>query len=220
MALLLVSTPIGDPGDFTLRGLETLRRVSTIIVEERKESSAWLRSQGISGKHLELCNEHSNGEDLDRLAGLCAKEDVALITDCGSPGFCDPGAELVRRCRQSGVPVKVFPGASSLTALLSLSSERLDQFYFRGFLPANTEKRREAWRRLGAQKGAIVLMDTPYRLGKTLEDLKSALPKRKILLALNLTQETEQVLEGRPEEIAPQVASAKAEFMLLIYPES
>lgn len=218
MSLFLVSTPIGHADDFTLRGLATLRACSTIIVEERKESTAWLRAQGISGKNLEMLNEHSTAADVDRLAKLCEEQDCALITDCGSPGFCDPGADLVGVCRKRGIAVKVLPGASSLMALLSLSSQRLDHFLFRGFLPAKTEERVPAWRDLQKQKGAIILMDTPYRLQKMLSELAEYLGDRQILLATNLTQETEQILEGKPRALIDQLASSKAEFMVLVYP--
>lgn len=217
MPLYMVSTPIGHSDDFTGRGLEVLRRCDIVIVEERKESTAWLRAHGITQKNLEFLNEHSTAEDIARLAALCASQECALITDCGSPGFCDPGADLVRACREKEIRVHVLPGASSLMALLTLSSERLDEFYFRGFLPAKTELREPEWTKLKAHHGAIVVMDTPYRLQKMIEELKTHLPDRKILLAMNLTQENEQVLEGKPREIATRIANPKAEFMVLIY---
>lgn len=220
MPLYMVSTPIGNADDFTGRGLEILRRCDIVIVEERKESTAWLRAHGITQKTLEFLNEHSTKEDVARLADLCGTKECALITDCGSPGFCDPGADLVRMCREKEIRVHVLPGASSLMALLTLSSERIDEFYFRGFLPAKTELREPAWAKLKTNTGAIVLMDTPYRLQKMMEELKTQMSDRKMLLAMNLTQENEQILEGKPREIATRIANPKAEFMVLIYAKS
>jgi 16S rRNA (cytidine1402-2'-O)-methyltransferase len=217
MSLILVPTPIGHKDDFTLRGIEKLRDADIIIVEEFKESSAWLRSQGISGKTLESLNEHSTPEDLQRLVGLCAEKNVALITDCGTPGFADPGADLVKLCRQKKIAIQALPGASSLMTLLSLSSERLNEFVFRGFLSNETELRQKQWKELVYEKRAIVLMDTPYRLGKTVQELATYLPHRRVLLALNLTQDNEFIFEGKASEVAPQVPNQKAEFMLLIY---
>jgi 16S rRNA (cytidine1402-2'-O)-methyltransferase len=101
--------------------------------------------------------------------------------------------------------------------LLSLSSERIDQFVFRGFLPAETEARRKALQELQREKRPIVLMDTPYRLKKTLGDLNEFFPKRRLLLALNLSQPEEVLLEGTPSAIGGQLTSEKAEFMMLIY---
>ncbi len=136
MGLVLVATPIGNDQDISLRALEFLKQADTIILEEFKESTRFLRAQGISGKTYEQLNEHSTPEDILRLTQLCAEKEVALITDCGTPGFCDPGADLVRECRKKNISVKTMPGPSSLMAMLSLSSQRLDQFVFRGFMAA------------------------------------------------------------------------------------
>lgn len=218
MGLTLIATPIGHDQDISLRALEALKNSQTIILEEFKESTRFLRAHGISGKTYEQLNEHSKPEDLKRLTDLCEKENVLLITDCGTPGFCDPGADLVRECRRRGIAVQTFPGPSSLMGLLSLSSVRLDQFVFRGFLPAENEARRKAWIDLQKESRAVVIMDTPYRFQKMLGETAEFFADRKILLTLNLTQETETVLEGSPAQIMKKDLPAKAEFMLLIYP--
>jgi 16S rRNA (cytidine1402-2'-O)-methyltransferase len=216
MALFLVATPIGHKDDITLRGLEILKRVDTIILEERKEGTAFLRQHGIKEKNYLQLNEHSTQQDLRELAEACAEKDVALITDCGTPGFADPGADLVRLCRQKKIPVTSLPGASSLMLLLSLSGSRIDQFVFRGFLSAETEERKRQWQALKNEKRAIVLMDTPYRLEKMVTELAQFVPERQCLLALNLTQEDETVLQGTPTEIKARLKHKKAEFMLLL----
>jgi 16S rRNA (cytidine1402-2'-O)-methyltransferase len=102
--------------------------------------------------------------------------------------------------------------------ILSLSGQRLDEFLFRGFLPAETEARQKALKDLSREKRAIIVMDTPYRLKKTLNDMKDFFGLRKILLALNLSQEDECILEGTAEKLQSQLPMEKAEFMLLIYP--
>lgn len=218
MGLTLIATPIGNDQDISLRALETLKNAQTIILEEFKESTRFLRAHGISGKTYEQLNEHSKPDDLKRLTDLCEKENVVLITDCGTPGFCDPGADLVRECRKRGIAVQTFPGASSLMGLLSLSSVRLDQFVFRGFLPAENESRRKSWHDLQKESRAVVIMDTPYRFQKMLSETAEFFPDRKILLTLNLTQESEMILEGLAPQLMKKDLPAKAEFMLLIYP--
>jgi 16S rRNA (cytidine1402-2'-O)-methyltransferase len=218
LSLTLVATPIGNDQDISFRALELLKSVQVIVLEEFKESTRFLRAHGISGKTYEQLNEHSTPEDLKRLTELCQSQEVALITDCGTPGFCDPGADLVRECRRRNIPVRTFPGASSLMGLLSLSSERLDQFVFRGFLPAETEARKKSWVELQKENRAIVLMDTPYRFQKMLTETAEHFPERKILLTLDLTQATEKILEGTPAQISKTELPAKAEFMLLLYP--
>lgn len=157
MALWLVATPIGNAQDISARALECLKNAETIILEEFKESTTFLRSHGISGKKYEQLNEHSKAEDIENLAKLCAEKDIPLITDCGTPGFCDPGADLVRACRKKNIPVRTLPGASSLMAILSLSSVRLDQFVFRGFISAETEIRKKDWQELAKEKKSFLV---------------------------------------------------------------
>jgi len=219
VSLWIVPVPIGNKDDFTLRGLEVLRRCSVVIIEEFKESTAWLRSQGISGKNFEVLNEHSTDEDVEKLRSLCKEQDVALITDSGTPGFCDPGPRLIQRCRSTGVKVEALPGASSLMTLLSLSGTPLQQFLFRGFIPAENVEREKAWNELKTpQKVPVVLMDTPYRLNKMIQEITRHFPKSKILLGLNLTQENQLVLEGPVSEVCPKVPAGKMEFILILWP--
>lgn len=216
--LYLVATPIGDTSEITLRALEILKACDIVICESTKEASKLLRAHGITGKTYEILDEHSTPEDKAALVPLCSEKNVALVTDCGTPGFCDPGADLVRLCRQKNIPVKSALGASSLMGLLSLSGQRLDEFVFRGFLPAETEARARALKELTKEKRATIVMDTPYRLKKTLNDMKEHFGQRKFLLTLNLSQEDETVLEGSIDKIISALPFEKAEFMLLIYP--
>lgn len=216
--LILVPVPLGNAQDLSFHAKEILSAASTIIVEEFKESSVWLRAHGISGKNLEKLNEHSTDADVERLAALCKEQDIPLITDCGTPGFCDPGANLVAACRKKGISVKALPGPSSLMMVLSLSSVRLDEFVFRGFLPAENEARKKALLDIQNEKRAMILMDTPYRFEKTLKDLQIHFATRKVLIAGNLTGPDEFVLEGKIDEIISRIPGKKAEFMVLIYP--
>ncbi|WP_413290253.1 16S rRNA (cytidine(1402)-2'-O)-methyltransferase [Bdellovibrio sp. HCB337] len=215
--LYVVATPIGDVSEISLRALEVLKNAEVVICESTKEASKLLRAHGITGKTYELLNEHTTADEVKTLADLCTEKNVALVSDCGTPGFCDPGANLVKLCRQKKILVKSVLGASALMGLLSLSGERLDQFIFRGFLPAETEARRKALQEIQKEKRPMVLMDTPYRLKKTLGDLQEFFPKRRALLALNLSQEEEKILEGTAESLIKQLPYDKAEFMILLY---
>lgn len=219
MALTLVATPIGNPQDMGLHALDVLKAADLIILEEFKESTVVLRAHAISGKKYEQLNEHSTPEDLARLTELCRTQNVALITDCGTPGFCDPGADLVASCRRQKIVVRSVPGASSLMTLLSLSGERLDQFLFRGFLPAENVAREATWKEIKKEKRAMILMDTPYRFQKMLQELGLHFPLRRVLILLDATQPTEQVLEGTGKELAALELPKKAEFMMLLYTE-
>ncbi|AFY02712.1 16S rRNA (cytidine(1402)-2'-O)-methyltransferase [Bdellovibrio bacteriovorus] len=216
--LYVVATPIGDINEISQRALEILKTCDLVICESTKEASKLLRAHGITGKTYEVLDEHSTPDDKASLAAMCANQTVALVSDCGTPGFCDPGADVVRLCRQKNIPVKSVLGASALMGLLSLSGQRIDEFVFRGFLPAENEARARALKELTKEKRAIILMDTPYRLKKTLNDMKEHFSQRRFLLTMNLSQEEEVVIEGPIDKLIGGLKADKAEFMLLMYP--
>ncbi len=216
--LHLVATPIGDFTEITFRAVEILKAADVILCESTKETSTLLKRLEIRAKRYEILNEHTTLEDLIKLAEMCKNENVALVSDCGTPGFCDPGNNLIQLCRKNKVMVKTVLGASSLMGLLSLSSQRINQFLFRGFMPAENEARAKEWIKLKAEKNAIIIMDTPYRLKKTLEEVVQHFNNRDILLVMNLSQTDEEVLEGRPSFVLQNLKFSKAEFMLMIYP--
>ncbi len=215
-----MATPIGNPGDITLRALQTLRDCEIVIGEERKEVSKLLKAAEIFDKEIYLLNEHSKDADVADLLNLCQNRNVALVSDCGTPGFCDPGARLVAACRAAGVPITSVPGASSLMCLLSLGGYRLDQFLFRGFLPAEKESRAAAIDELSRERRPVILMDTPYRLEKLLGELAARYPQRKALLGLDFTTAAEEIHEADLVTLAQKIAGRKAEFMLLLYPNA
>ncbi len=215
--LYLVATPIGDISEISLRALEILKNADLVICESTKEASKLLKSHGLKAKEYRVLDEHSRPDDHLELLEICKEKIVALVSDCGTPGFCDPGAELVGLCRRNKVVVKSVLGPSSLMGLLSLAGRKVPQFHFRGFLPAENEERKRSWLELKKTKDAIILMDTPYRLGKLLAETKEHFPGRPVLLTINLSQENEMVLEGRIEDVVNAWNQEKAEFMLLLY---
>lgn len=218
MSLHLIAVPIGHPGDITLRAVETLKGADVVIGEERKEVSKLLKSLGIEGKRLELLNEHSSDQDVRDLLKLCATQKVALVSDCGTPGFCDPGARLVAACRSEGLASSPVPGASSLMCLLSVCGHDMREFLFRGFLPAEREARALAFRDLERERRPVILMDTPYRLGRLLEELASRWPERRAVLGCDFTQSTETVIEASLKELPRLVGERKAEFIMAVFP--
>lgn len=218
--LTLVATPIGRLDEITLRALELLKAADVIICESTKETSKLLKHFEIKAKKYEVLDEHSTPDDLKALVEMCATSNVCLVSDCGTPAFCDPGNNLIFLCRQKNIPVATALGASSLMGLLSLSSERIKRFQFIGFLPAENSERDKEWQSVRKIKDPFVLMDTPYRLKKMMDECKTHLSDRKILLALNLSQETETILEGSPKSVQAALKMDKAEFMILVYSAS
>lgn len=216
--LYLVATPLGNIQDITLRSLEILKSCDVILCESTKEASKLLKAHGLKAQRYEVLNEHTTAADLPALVELCEKMQVALVSDCGTPGFCDPGADLVKLCAQKKIPVTSLPGPSALMGILSLSGLQLQTFYFRGFLPAENEARAQAWTELKKRKEITLLMDTPYRLKKLLSEVETHWPQAQCVLALNLTAPDEVVLRGTMSSILKQLRLEKAEFMLLVKP--
>lgn len=219
MSLYIVATPIGNADDITLRALEILKSAQIIIGEERSVCSKLLKKYGIEGKTIELLNEHSTNTEIEALLTLCKSQTCALVSDAGTPVFCDPGSHLIKLCREAGVEVKPAPGASSLMTLLSLVSQRLNRFVFEGFLPAERQERENRLKSLAENRSAYVVLDTPYRLDRTISDLARIHPNRKALLGLNLTQPDEKIVEMNLRQLVGFASGKKAEFIVLVYPE-
>ncbi len=218
MSLTLVSVPIGNSGDVTLRALESLKNATLYIGEERKPMFRLLKELGVATpSHYELLNEHSSQQEIQSLAELCRDQQAVLVTDCGTPGFSDPGAELVHECRKQKIAVTANPGASSLTTFLSLSGVKLPQFDFKGFLPRETSEREIFFKALASYKTPVIVMDTPYRLKKTLAQCEQFLPNKNFVLGLDLTKPNEQVASGSIKNILKQYSGGKQEFLLLIH---
>lgn len=217
--LQIVALPIGNKDDITLRALNALKEADVIIGEERKELIPLLKSYevDIHAKQIEFLNEHSEKSDIQALGDLCKTKNVVLVSDCGTPVFCDPGALLIQHCRQNSVEMTTLPGASSLMSLLSLSSQKLKTFYFYGFLPREKEERMREIQRISKMKDPVVVMDTPYRFTATVEHLATLMPGRKALIAADMTLPTETVLEGNLKLLATKTKDQKKEFIILLY---
>lgn len=216
--LYVIATPIGVNSDISARAVEVLKNCEAVIGEEHKNASKFLKFSGVPQKEIYILNEHSRPDDLKELCELAKNQNVALVSDCGTPGFCDPGADLVRLCRQKNIRVQSIPGPSSLMSFLSVCGHRLDQFYFRGFLPAENQERAKEIQKIKSSSVPVIVLDTPYRLKKILEDFKSAMPQTKLVLGMELSTEQEKLLEGRAEDLLKNLAVEKAEFILLILP--
>jgi 16S rRNA (cytidine1402-2'-O)-methyltransferase len=215
--LYIVATPIGNYADITDRARQCLALCDLVIGEETRVASTLLKKIGLEQKEIYELNEHTAEKDIRELVELCETKNVALVSDCGTPGFSDPGPALVRLCRQKKIAMTTLPGASSLMALLSLSSQPIREFVFFGFLPADKMKRSSKIQELKKELRSWIIMDTPYRLTAVLEDIVALMPEARALLAMNITQESEKILEGSMSYLLAQVRDTKAEFMLLKY---
>jgi len=217
--LFIVSTPIGNYNDITLRAIDTLKEVDFIICEEFKEARRLLSHLKIE-KELISLNEHNEEEaSAEIFSKIKEGKSAALISDCGTPLFSDPGTKLVQMCIEAKIPVVPIPGASSIMAALVGSGYSLDKFYYAGWLSPKSDVRKKELLRLKNIKEILVLMETPYRLKAIVNDLiKIFGPKTKIVVAFDLTLPTEKFYRGDASEILKiaEIENLKGEFVLII----
>jgi 16S rRNA (cytidine1402-2'-O)-methyltransferase len=218
--LFIVSTPIGNYRDITLRALDVLAEVDAVIIEEYRQGSTLLKKLGIAEKELILLNEHNEKEgSLMITEELTQGKRYALISDCGTPAFADPGTELIRLSMENGVSVIPVPGPSSLMAAISLSPLPLEEFCFVGFLPRKKEIRSQKLGTLKKMQIPIILMDAPYRLSRLLSEVIAAFGRaRMITLAFNLTLPGEKILHDTADHILQKMKDKKGEFILIVHP--
>lgn len=217
--LYLVATPIGNFEDITLRALDVLRSVDLVVYEERREGERLLRHFQIQ-KPVETLNEHNEAAaSFNILRHLKEGKSVALVSDCGTPVFSDPGQFLVRKTIEQKVRIVPVPGASSLMPALTVSGFSIDQFIFYGWLSPKKERRRAELRQLMNERRTIILMDTPYRLVPLLRDLAETFgTSRKVCIAYNLTMPDEHMFYGSAEQLYKELPAKelKGEFVVVI----
>lgn len=217
--LYLVATPIGNYDDITIRALTVLRTVDVVVYEERREGERLMRHFGIE-KPVETLNEHNEAAATHVILQLLTSgKSVALVSDCGTPAFSDPGQILVRRAIDQNLKIVPIPGASSLMPALTVSGFSIDQFLFYGWLSPKKERRRSELRQLLQERRAIVLMDTPYRLVPLLADLAEAFgDSRRLCIAFDLTMPDEQMFYGTAAQLHRKFAAkaVKGEFVIVI----
>lgn len=192
--LYLVATPIGNLGDFSLRGVETLERADFIAAEDTRVSMKLLNHFGIK-KPLVSYHEHnraSAGQTI--LTRLLAGETCALVTDAGTPAISDPGEDLVRLCGENNIAVEAIPGCCAAICALAVSGLPTGRFTFEGFLPANKKERRTALLRLQAEERTMVFHEAPHKLRATLSDMAEILGDRPVALCRELTKLHEETL--------------------------
>ncbi len=217
--LYLVSTPIGNYDDITLRALKILKDVDFIICEEYKEAGRLLSHFEIH-KELIPLNEHNESEIVnDIIIKLSEGKSAALISDCGTPLFSDPGHLLVELCISQNIDVIPIPGANSLLPALTGSGLDFEKFYYYGWLSPNKQIRRKQLTNLKKIKEVIILLDTPYRLKSLMADIVKVLGKNiRTVLAFELTMKDERFFRGTASDIL-QIAeqkNLKGEFVLIL----
>jgi 16S rRNA (cytidine1402-2'-O)-methyltransferase len=217
--LYVVSTPIGNREDMTLRALRILKSVDLIAAEGVKHTRGLCRHFDIKTK-LTRYNQHNQqtkGPQL--LKKLKSGFDIALVTNAGTPGISDPGGMLIHQAMEEGIKVSPIPGPSALLAALSVSGLRTtERVLFLGFLPNRPGKRRKELENLESEQATMVFFESPHRVQAMLRDLKNILGDREIVVLRELTKKFEEVKRGSISRVLSQLASKeiRGEFTLVV----
>lgn len=216
--LYIVSTPIGNLEDITIRALKILREIDMIAAENMERTKILLRHYDINKEVITYRRENQIRMTPKIIAKLKSGYNIALVSDAGTPGISDPGAYLVSKAMDEGIRVIPIPGPSAITAAISVSGISGQGFIFIGFLPNSSNKRRKELELLRSEKLPIVLFEAPHRLIDTLKDIKDIFGNRKIVLLKELTKLYEEIKRGQVDEILKDLAEIKikGEYVIII----
>jgi 16S rRNA (cytidine1402-2'-O)-methyltransferase len=195
--LEVVATPIGNLGDLSARAREVLATADLIAAEDTRRSGQLLNAIGVTGQLISLHDYNEEARLLPLVQQLKAGKVIALVSDAGTPLLSDPGFGLVRAAVAAGIEVRAVPGASAITAALSIAGLATDRFAFEGFLPARAGERRALLARLAAEPRTLVLFEAPHRIAAALADLASSFgAERAAVVTRELTKMHESVYRG------------------------
>ncbi len=217
-ALYIISTPIGNLEDITLRALRLLRSVDLIAAEDTRHTKHLLTKHGIPTV-LTSYHDHNKEEKTPVLIHrLKQGQSIALVCDAGTPGISDPGFYLIRRCIEEGIPTIPVPGPTAATAALVVSGLPTDTFLFVGFLPKKRVARLKRLALFKDTRATLILYESPYRLVKALQDCLDVLGNRQAVIARELTKVFEEVMRGSLEELLVrlQAKPCRGEVTLVI----
>jgi 16S rRNA (cytidine1402-2'-O)-methyltransferase len=215
--LYIVSTPIGNLEDITLRALRVLKEVGIIAAEDTRHTRKLLSRYDI---HVPMTSYHDFNK-LEKAEVLISKikegTDIALVSDAGTPGISDPGYYLIKRAIEEGIKVIPVPGATALTAALSISGLPTDRFSFIGFIPKKRSARERTLKMLSELEHTIILYESPHRVIKTLKEIKEIFGDRRIAIARELTKMHEEIVRGTLSEVIDKLGTRpRGEIVLII----
>ena len=216
--LYVVATPIGNLADITLRALEILKDVDVVAAEDTRHSGLLLKHVGIQ-KHFVSYHEHNEAaRTAELIERLVRGDNVALITDAGTPGLSDPGLRLIRECIKRELPFTIVPGPSAILTALLGSGFSTEKFSFRGFLPVKRGQRERELRAAAERAETTIFFESRYRLVKTLVACSETMPEQQLCVARELTKKFEEFRRGTPAELLAhyQAHRPRGEIVLLV----
>jgi 16S rRNA (cytidine1402-2'-O)-methyltransferase len=217
--LYVVSTPIGNLEDITLRAVRILREVDLIACEDTRQTRKLLDHFGISKPTVSYHDHNETGRAAELIEKLNAGANIALVSDAGTPLISDPGYRLVEAAAGAGVAVVPLPGPSAALAALAASGLPTDSFRFSGFLPPKSAQRRRLIEDLKAETATLIFYEAPHRVLDALDDIAAVLGRRRVVVARELTKIHEEFLRGTAAEVRAQLADrpvVRGEITILI----
>lgn len=218
--LYVVATPIGHLDDISRRAVAVLSGVGTIAAEDTRRTLSLLSALGLPRPSMVALHEHNEGAAVETvLAALQAGHAVALVSDAGTPLLSDPGFVLVRRCFETGIPVRPVPGPSAVAAALSVCPLPATGCRFVGFLPARGGPRLNRLKEMLAGGDPVLFFEAPHRMRETLVTLQELAPARKLFVAREMTKRFETYLAGTPADLIERIDSAdqwRGEFVCVL----
>ena len=214
--LYIVATPIGNLEDITIRAINILKEVDCIAAEDTRHTLKLLNHLEIS-KPLISYHRHNEETKSDiLLEKLKNGENIALVSDAGTPGICDPGEEIICKCIEEKIKIVPIPGACAIVNALICSGLDTKKFLFLGFLSINKKIRKEELEKIENSQETIIIYEAPHKLKETLKDLSNILENRKITIARELTKIHEEFVRGTAKELLETFQEVKGEMVLII----
>lgn len=216
--LYLIPTPIGHLDDMTYRAVDSLKKADCVLCEDTRRSVQLLNHYGIKKKLISYHKFNEKAQEETIIEKLRQQQTIALISDAGTPGICDPGARLVWRCIQEDLEYDILPGSSAILPGLIHSGFDIDFFQFCGFVPQKSKERALFFHQLLDYSGVSVAFDTPQHLPHTLKDLKGYVPCRSMIVAKELTKQFQTIFRGTPTTLLQDMPTwvLKGEIVLVI----
>ncbi len=214
--LYIVSTPIGNLDDITLRAVKILSSVDLILCEDTRHTGLLLQKLNISTKLIPYYDEIEDKRIPEIIEMLSDNKNIALVSDAGTPLVSDPGFRLVRQCVKRGISIESIPGPSAILAALTSSGLPPDKFIFLGYPPEKQSARLKLFQEIPAYTGmTIIFYCAPHKLAATLEDMKSTLGVIDIVIARELTKVHEEIWRGSISDAQKHFSTPKGEFVVL-----
>lgn len=214
--LYIVATPIGNLDDITARAVQVLNEVDLVAAEDTRHTIKLLNHLDILKPLISYHRHNEENRSEILLEELQKGTTIALVSDAGTPGICDPGEEIIKKCIEEGINIIPIPGACAMINALVASGIDTSEFTFLGFLPLNKKNRKEKLNEIKNTTKTAILYEAPHKIKETLQDLKEIIGERKIVLARELTKIHEEFIRGSIDELIEKAENLKGEMVLII----